>query len=90
MSIVRIALLSTVLLVCSLVLPRLLGAGGFASATSAALLFLILFALSFALALWSLVRTVNAMPALNPRERVLGLLPAVLVNAAGLWVYLQL
>jgi threonine/homoserine/homoserine lactone efflux protein len=90
-SIVRIASLSTFLLACSLILPRVIpDEGGFASATSAALIFIALFVVSVVLAVWALAKTARSFSAITNQARIIGIAPTIFLIAAGLWVYLQL
>lgn len=90
-SIVRIASLSAFLLACSLILPRVLPEeGGFASATSAALIFFAFFSVSVVLALWALVKTAANFSVLTSQTRIIGVVPTTLLVAAGMWMYLKL
>ena len=89
--ITSVAVVSMSILILSLLLPRILNFGdGFSSATSAALIFLMLFLLSTVLALYTLIKTCWNFSGLNLQVRVLGVMPFLLLIAAGLVIYSKL
>lgn len=86
-----VASLSSLCLVLSLLLPRVFqDSEGFSGATSAALLFLALFAVSAALAIYIAVYAVRNMRKLDVRYRIIGIAPCLVVAIVILFFYIKL
>ena len=88
--IIPLSLLSTILLIGSVTIPRLFqGTDGFAGATSAAMTFLGLFVLGLILGVYVLVVGLRAFGGLDLVRRLATVMPMIIVVGILVWFGLQ-
>ena len=82
---------SVFVLCLSLILPKFFsGSEGFAGVTEASLVFLSLLAISFGLSVYVIVFALNHYEKLAVSQRVLAVLPSILMSLTGFTIYLSL